>query len=199
VVAFAPETLSVPDGKSKPMAKSTHSLRRYVFAAVFLACAGLIGFAMALQHYVHLEPCPMCVMQRYAFVLCGIVALLAALHNPAGFGAKVYGALVALVSVAGGGVAARQSWIQHFPPKVADCGPDLEFMLDSFPLAQALPMIFRGAGDCSKVQWTFLGLSIPEWALMWFAGIALASLYVILRKGAEPLDPSTRLRQRARS
>lgn len=181
------------------MTLSNQSLRRYVFAAVFLACAGLIGFGLALQHFVHLEPCPMCVMQRYAFVLCGIVALVAAVHNPAGFGAVAYGGLLAAVAVAGGGIAARQSWIQHFPPKVADCGPDLEFLLDSFPLAQALPMIFSGAGDCSKVQWTFLGLSIPEWALLWFAAIAIASLYAILRKGGERADPSSRLRQRARS
>jgi protein dithiol:quinone oxidoreductase len=181
------------------MAISTESRQRSVFAAVFVVCAGLFGFGLALQHYAQLEPCPMCVMQRYAFVVCGIVAFVAALHNPAGFGAKLYGALLAVAAVAGGGVAARQSWIQHFPPPVADCGPDLEFMLDSFPLAQALPMIFHGAGDCSKVQWTFLGLSIPEWAFLWFAGIAIASVYVILRKAVQPADPSLHMRRRARS
>jgi protein dithiol:quinone oxidoreductase len=181
------------------MAISTQSLRRSVFAAVFLACAGLIGFGVALQHYANLEPCPMCVMQRYAFVVCGIVALLAVLHNPEGFGARVYGIVLALLAILGGSISARQSWIQLYPPKVADCGPDLEFMLDSFPLAQALPMIFHGAGDCSKVQWTFLGLSIPNWALLWFAGMALMCLYVVFSNRAETADPSARMRQRARS
>lgn len=181
------------------MAISTQSLRRTVFAAVFLACAGLIGFGLVLQHYTALEPCPMCVMQRYAFVVCGIVALLAAVHNPAGFGAKVYGALLALLAVAGGSIAARQSWMQFYPPEIADCGPDLEFMLDSFPLAQALPMIFQGAGDCSKVQWSFLGLSIPNWAFLWFAGMVLAGLYVVFSRRAETNDPAARMRQRARS
>lgn len=155
---------------------------RRVFAAIFVACAGLIGFGLVLQHVMDLEPCPMCIMQRYAFVSTGVVALLAAVHDPAGWGRRVYGALVFVLAASGGGVAARQSWIQHFPPQAVSCGPDLEFMLESFPLSKALPMLFKGTGDCAEVKWTFLGLSIPEWALMWFAAFAIAGLYVALTR-----------------
>jgi disulfide bond formation protein DsbB len=157
---------------------------RLLFLLIFLACAALMGFGLVLQYVKNLEPCPMCIMQRYAFILCGLIALAAALQNPGALGTRIYGLLVGLSAIAGGAVAARQSWIQHFPPKIADCGPDLEFMLDSFPLAQALPLIFKGTGDCAKVQWTFLGLSIPEWALVCFAAILIASLYVLLRRAA---------------
>lgn len=139
---------------------------RGAFAAIFAVCAGLIVFGLWLQQAKGLEPCPMCIMQRYAFVLAGLVALAGALHGPQGWGRRLYGLLVLATVVAGGGVAVRQSWLQHNPPKVSECGADLDFMIDSFPLADALPMIFRGAGDCSKVQWTFAGLSIPEWALV---------------------------------
>jgi disulfide bond formation protein DsbB len=155
---------------------------RLAFAAVFALCAGLLGFGMFLQLGLGLEPCPMCIMQRYAFVACGLIAGIAALHGPAGAGRRVYAAAIALTAVAGGSVAARQSWLQHFPPKAVDCGPDLEFMLDSFPLAQALPLIFRGTGDCSKVQWSFLGLSIAEWSLIWFVLIALAGIRLSLAR-----------------
>jgi disulfide bond formation protein DsbB len=154
---------------------------RLVFAAIFLACLGLMGFGIVLQEVQGLEPCPMCIMQRVAFIVCGLIALAAAIHNPGVMGSRIYGVLVAAAAIAGGSVAARQSWLQHNPPKIVDCGPDLEFMLDSFPLVQALPLIFRGTGDCSKVQWTFLGLSIAEWSLLWFTAIAVLGIYLLLR------------------
>jgi disulfide bond formation protein DsbB len=115
----------------------------------------------------------MCIMQRYAFVTAGLIALIGALHAPSGWGKRLYSLLILLAAVGGASVAIRQSWLQHNPPKVTECGADLGFMLDSFPLADALPMIFRGAGDCSAVQWTFVGLSIAEWALVWFAIIGI--------------------------
>lgn len=155
---------------------------RNVFLAVFLGTAGLIGFGLVLQHIEHLEPCPMCIMQRYAFVAAGLVGLIAAIHNPAGFGRRVYGALLALVALTGGSISARQSWIQHFPPQILDCGPDLDFMVNSFPLGEALPMIFQGTGDCSKVDWRFLGLSIAEWAFFCFAAILVAGIYQFVAK-----------------
>ena len=155
---------------------------RGAFAAIFAVCAGLIVFGLWLQQAKGLEPCPMCIMQRYAFVLAGLVALAGALHGPQGWGRRLYGLLVLATVVAGGGVAVRQSWLQHNPPKVSECGADLDFMIDSFPLADALPMIFRGAGDCSLVDWTFLGLSIANWSFLCFAVILLAALAVLTRR-----------------
>jgi disulfide bond formation protein DsbB len=149
---------------------------RALFAGVFAVCAGLIGFGLVLQHAMGLEPCPMCIMQRYAFILAGLIGLAAVLHDPGAAGRRVYAFLILAAALGGGGVAARQSWLQHNPPKIIDCGPDLGFMLEGFSLAEALPMIFRGTGDCSKVAWSFLGLSIAEWALVWFALLAAAAV-----------------------
>jgi disulfide bond formation protein DsbB len=157
--------------------KST-TVTRLSFAAIFLACAALIGFALYLQEQEGLEPCPMCILQRYAFVTLGIVALVAAIHGPRGVALKIYGALAVLVAIAGGGVAIRHSYIQHFPPKVESCGTDLEFLVGNFPLSQALPKIFAGSGSCSAVDWKMMGLSIPEWALVWFLIFAVASAWI---------------------
>ena len=151
---------------------------RIVFGAIFLACALLIGIALFLQEQQGLEPCPMCILQRYAFIAIGIVALVAAIHGPgAGVALRVYGALVVLLAVAGGGVAVRHSYLQHFPPKFESCGTDLDFLISTFPLAQALPKIFAGTGSCSKIDWRMLGLTIPEWALVWFVAIAIAATW----------------------
>lgn len=152
---------------------------RLTFLAIFLACAALIGFAIFLQHSKGLEPCAMCILQRYAFVAIGIVALVAAIHGPTrGIALKLYAAGIVLFAMIGGGTAIRQSWLQHNPPKTASCGQELEFYIENFPLAQALPKIFAGSGDCAAVKWTFLGLSIPEWALVWFVLFTVAAIWV---------------------
>jgi len=150
---------------------------RPAFAAIFVACALLLGIALYLQEEVGLEPCPMCILQRYAFTVVGIVALVGAIHGPRGVPLKVYGALLVLLAIAGGGVAARQSYILHFPPLTSSCGTDLEFLVNTFPISQALPKIFSGSADCAAVHWRLLGLSIAEWALVWFAIFAVATAW----------------------
>lgn len=149
---------------------------RQIYLGSFVVCAGLIGFGLYLQHAQGLVPCPMCILQRYAFVVTGVVALVAALHNPQRSGRWIYSVLMVLAAGFGGGVAIRHVYLEHNPPQIFDCGADLGFMMDSFPLAEALPMIFRGTGDCSKVLWRFLGLSIAEWALIWFAIFIAAAI-----------------------
>jgi disulfide bond formation protein DsbB len=155
---------------------------RWIHAGIFVACAGLIAYAMVLQHIEDLEPCPLCILQRYAFIIVGLIALVAALHNPRGYGRWFYTGLLILAAVVGAGIAARHTWLEHNPPQVYDCGADLGFMVDTFPLAEALPMIFRGSGDCTEVAWRFLGLSIAEWSLIWFLIFVAAGIYAATRR-----------------
>jgi disulfide bond formation protein DsbB len=153
---------------------------RPIHLAVFLTCAALMAFGLYLQHAEGLEPCPLCILQRYAFVVSGVIALVAAIHGPGRIGAWIYGFLLVLAAGTGAGIAGRQTWLQHNPPKALDCGPDLAYMIDSFPLGEILPKIFKGEGDCAKVVWKFVGLSIPEWALLWFIAIIVAAVAAAL-------------------
>lgn len=155
---------------------------RLPFIALALVGTGLLAFGLYLQHVVGLEPCPMCIMQRYVFALAVLVALVAGVHAAHGMPRRVYGALLGLLAITGGGIAARQSWIQIYPPDVPTCGPGLEYMMDSFPLAEVLPMVFQGAGDCTAIDWTFLGLSIANWSLLSFACVLLFALLVLFRR-----------------
>src|SRR6476660_5839601 len=142
---------------------------RIVFALIPVICASLIAFGILyLQEELGLEPCPMCILQRIAFVAVGATALVAAIHGPRGWGLNVYAGLMLLFAIAGGGVAIRHSYLQHFPPKVETCGTDLEYLLNTFSLAEAFPKIFAGTGSCSAVSWKFLALTIPEWGLVWY-------------------------------
>jgi protein dithiol:quinone oxidoreductase len=153
---------------------------RQVFSLVALVCLGLLAFGLYLQHVVGLEPCPMCIVQRYALVL---IAACAALTGATGRkGLQITGAVVLVVlSVLGAYVAARQSWLQWYPPEVVSCGRDLYGMIETFPLKRALPMIFRGGGDCSKVDWTFLTLTIANWSFICFSGLAVVGSVMVWR------------------
>ena len=145
-----------------------------------LICVGLLAFGLYLQHVVGLEPCPMCIVQRYAMVLIALAAgVAAALPMRAAHFAGA--ALVLPMAGFGGFVAARQSWLQWYPPETVSCGRDFYGMIETFPLKRAIPMIFRGGGDCSKVDWTFLGLSIANWSFLCFVLIVLGGLALLAR------------------
>ncbi len=157
--------------------------QRMLFLAGFLGCVVLIGTALYMQHVMGLEPCPLCILQRIAVIGMGAVLLVALLHNPAGWGRRVYAGATALAALFGLLTAGRNVWLQHLPPdRVPDCGPGLDYMLEVFPLSRTLEMVFSGSGECAEVKWTFLGFSIPEWMLLVFSVYFLASLYLTLAR-----------------
>ncbi len=149
--------------------------KRILNFAGFLMCAALMGYALYAQHYLMLEPCPLCILQRIAVVGMGLVFLLAALHNPGGVGRFVYALLLVLPMSLGAIVAGRHAWLQMLPEdQVPECGPGLDYMWENFPLADVINMVFRGSGECADVDWQLLGLSMPAWVFI--AVIALGSI-----------------------
>lgn len=143
----------------------------------FAICAGLLGFGYYLQFYQGLEPCPLCIFQRVAFIALGCCFLLAGLHNAGPIGARLWGVLIGLAGLAGAAIATRHVWIQSLPDdQVPECGPGLDYMLEAFPLADTLRMVFTGSGECHEISWSFLGLSMPAWALICFVGLGLLGL-----------------------
>jgi disulfide bond formation protein DsbB len=153
---------------------------RRALALISLACLAMLAFGLYLQLVVGLEPCPMCIVQRYALVLVAVWTGLASTSR--GRLLRGTGIVLALVFAVGGAyTAARQSLLQWHPPEVVSCGRDIYGMIETFPLQRALPMIFRGAGDCSKVDWTLLGLSLANWSFIAFTGITLILLALLLR------------------
>ena len=157
---------------------------RAQFLLGFLACVALLAYALYSQYYGGLMPCPLCTFQRGAFILLGTAFLLGALHAPKGQGGRrTYGVLALLAAGTGMVVAGRHVWLQHLPAdQVPACGPDLSFMMEAFPLADVLRKVFTGSGECAEVDWTFVGLSMPEWSLIWFVGLALFALHAVFRR-----------------
>lgn len=159
--------------------KTPTRLPRRALALLAAACIAMLAFGLYLQHVVGLEPCPMCIVQRYALVLVAVVAGLGALSARRGV---LVGSSLTVLLVAGFGafVAARQSWLQWYPPQVASCGRDFYGMIETFPLQRVIPMIFKGSGDCTKIDWTFLSLSIANWSFLVFVFLGLSALAVTM-------------------
>lgn len=167
---------------NRPVCRAVCSVRG-VFFLMAAASASLMLFALYLQHFLGEHPCPLCITQRIFVMVIGVLALLAAIHNPAQIGRRVWSALIVVAAIGGGIVAGRHVWIQRLPDElVPACGPDLAYIFQNFPLQKAMHLLFNGDGNCHEVGWTWLTLSIPEWTLMAFTGFAVAAVVQWLRK-----------------
>jgi len=159
------------------------SPRLVFFSLAVMAVVAMLFAQVYLEHILGLPPCPLCMTQRVFVVLWGVIALIAALHNPARMGRRIYATLCALAALAGAAIAVRHVWIQHLPPdQVPACGPSLQYMLDTLPFSETLSLVLRGDGNCAEIQWTFLGLSIPEQTLVMAAVVLAICLWQIFRK-----------------
>ena len=167
---------------SSPLSPLANHPRR-ILGLIAIACVAMLAFGLYLQHVVGLEPCPMCIVQRYVLVAVALVAGISAAFKRRFW---LYGGVIKMgaLSVFGAFVAARQSWLQWNPPEVMSCGRDFFGMIEAFPLRRAIPMIFRGSGDCSVIDWTFLGLSIANWSFLCFSAIALMAVALWLKRPA---------------
>lgn len=149
-------------------------------ALIALSCVCMLAFGFYLQHVVGLNPCPMCIVQRYALIGVMLIALIGSrLRKPGAV--AVFGVLLALKAGFGAFVAARQSWLQWYPPEIVTCGRDFYGMVENFPINRAIPMIFKGSGDCTKVDWTFLGGSIANWSFVAFVVFAILGLAIAVQ------------------
>ncbi len=150
---------------------------------ITLSIVGLMGYGLYSQYYLYLEPCPLCMTQRFFYCLIGAIALIAAISNPTGLGRRLYGVLLALAAAGGIAAAGRQVWLQHLPPEqVPACGPSLEYMLETLPFSETLRALVMGDGNCAEVVWSFLGFSMGEWSLAWFLGFAGLAVWQGLRR-----------------
>jgi disulfide bond formation protein DsbB len=150
--------------------------------AVFVSCAALLAGAYYFEYILYMDPCPLCIMQRIAVLLVGIAGLLGFLLARNQIAQLASGVFMLLSAVLGMGVAGRHVWIQSLPAdQVPTCGPSLEYMVDTLPWAEVLTVMLRGNGNCADSHWAFLGLSMPQWVLVWFVGFAVVATFLVIK------------------
>lgn len=156
---------------------------RLTNVALVLGTAGLIGIGLYFQYVMGLAPCALCITQRIFIIAVGFAAAVAAIFGFSGWPRRLMAGFGILFAILGGSISSRQLWLQSLPEdQVPACGPSLEYILDAFPLQEALTVLLRGDGNCAEVVWTFLGLSIPGWTLVAFIGLAGINLWQLLRR-----------------
>lgn len=147
--------------------------RRVANAIGFLACCALLAYAFFAQYVQGLDPCPLCLFQRFVVIGLGVIFLCAALHSPRTAVCRVYAVLIALVAFVGIGIAIRHLWIQAQPPgSVAACGASLSYLVDIMPLFDVITKVLGGSGECQHID-TLLGISWPWWTLFAAAGLGV--------------------------
>lgn len=154
-------------------------LMRRALWGVLVSGAGLFATAFYMEYVMGLVPCALCLAQRIALGLTLFAAALV-LFTPR-WGRALSALLMVIVSGSGVALAGRQIWLQSLPPdQVPDCGPDIYFMLDRFPLTDSIRAMLLGTGNCAEVQWTFLSLSIPQWTVIWFVAYAFVGIFALI-------------------
>lgn len=158
---------------------------RIQFATGALVCIALLAYAYYEQFAMGVEPCPMCIFQRIAFIAMALLFAAGAIHDPARTGRRAYAILILVAAAIGAGIAVRHIWVQHLPPDpFAGCAPGWNYMVNNFPISKTLKLAFTGSADCSEVNWSFLGLSMPAWTLICYMLLGLGALWSGLRRRA---------------
>ena len=147
-------------------------------AVVLLVIASMLFAIYYLEGVLFLEPCPLCMVDRAILVVIATVCLIALVHNSSGVMRRVYTSIATLFSGLGIAVAARHIWLQGLPPdQVPECGPDLNYMLEVFPLGDVIKRVLTGSGQCAEVSWTFLGMTIAQQTLLLFIVLSIMILF----------------------
>ncbi len=162
---------------------------RQAYLLVFIACLSAVLIAVFyFQKTLFLQPCPLCVTQRFFMIAVGAMALIAFFHKT---WHKTYALLGFVVAIAGACVSARHVWIQHLPEElVPACGPGLSYMFETMPFLEALKVLLQGDGDCADVAWSLLGISIPGWTFVTFSSFAGVYCWQFFRTSHDKQAPA---------
>jgi disulfide bond formation protein DsbB len=145
---------------------------------IAVASFSIIGGALYFQIVERMLPCPLCVIQRYAFIVVAIGSLIAMGSSDL---RKKIGCYIGLfASISGAGVALHQLYVIAHPD--ISCGIDpVQTAVNNLPFADWLPTVFLAEGMCGTPYDPFLGLSIPQWSLTWLIVFTVTLLIVLFR------------------
>jgi disulfide bond formation protein DsbB len=150
-----------------------------IFAGLgFIFCFLLLLVAFSLQYFIHLDPCLLCVLERYTFMVIMLIFLLSFIHNPVYLGRIIYISCITIFGLLGIVLSGKQIWLQHLPAdQVPNCSAGLERMLQYQPILQVLKTALTAAGECAKVDFTLFGLSLASYSFITFIIIVLYSIF----------------------
>lgn len=162
----------------KPTRKLT---LRTLKLSIFIYSVCLLLFAFLLQWQWHLDPCPLCILERMVLLLVILTQGVNLIHNPEKIGQKIYLSFSLVFSTLGLLLGARHLWLIYVAPKtVSGCSPQLYYLLKTIPFQEVLTMLLNGTGECTD-PYILLGLSLPNWTFLSFLLLVIAQIYVFFK------------------
>ncbi len=164
------------------MPKAMPRRRPYLIGLMITCVLLLVSFY--LQLVAGYQPCPLCILQRFMFFVLGVLFLFGVLFYKKHFLRIIINLLSVVASLTGLGLAARQVWLQNFPPAgtTTECGVSIQYMLRILPLNELVEKILGGTGECAQRSWEFFYLDMAEWALVFFSLFLLGTLYLSFKE-----------------
>ncbi|MTD95074.1 disulfide bond formation protein B [Hyphomicrobium sp. xq] len=164
---------------------TVHSAYRYGALALLLA-AGAIAIALGYQHLGGLEPCELCLKQRYAYYAGVPLLFLALVSLSAGqtrVAALLFG-LVALGFLGNAGLGVYHAGVEwKFWEGPTACSGAQQITANAGNMLDALKQ--TNVVRCDDAAWRFIGLSFAGWNV-------LASLFIAFlgaRAASETVHP----------
>ena len=153
---------------------------RVGFFALFLLCVGMMGFALYHQFYQWLMPCLLCVYERLLVIALGLLSLLAAIWQPTTRrGVLWFSGVYAAVALWGAAITVWHLLVQYAPAESGvNCASSLPFPIDLNALPAWISAVIRPVGDCSVVDFSLFGMSMPFWLLVAFVGLLVSLSYL---------------------
>jgi len=148
---------------------------------VGLLLSGFVILASFFLEYVrHLEPCPLCLMQR--FCTYGLLLTFAWTYYK-DRARNLFISIALFFSLFGLFLALRHLYLYTLPIEtLTTCTPGLDVLMRYFPWQAVVHALFWGSNSCTHIDWAFLGFPMPAWAILYFLLILAISIASILRQ-----------------
>ena len=135
-----------------------------VLTAVGVLAFAAVGAAAVAQYMFDMQPCPWCVLQRFIYIVIGVLALLAAL-----FGGSLRRGTAWLALLAGLSGIASALWQQLYAASQASCDLTLaERITTALHLDRLLPQLFIAYASCADAAVNVLGIPFAVWSCAMF-------------------------------
>jgi protein dithiol:quinone oxidoreductase len=158
--------------------------RNFALCQSVLCCLALF-IALALEVFFELEPCPLCVLQRIVLIAIFFVSVVMVFSEALPKGRFFLNTVTLFLIILGGFIAVRHIWLQSLPPEqVPACGPDLQYLLKMFSTYDILRLMLKGSGECAKITFRFLHLTLPMWTLLLYGimGFLNMKIFVLMSR-----------------
>ena len=153
---------------------------------IFFFSFVIVGVAIIFEHFGQYYACPLCILQRWAYVFCGLTALLLIVIKQKNHFFKTLAEFkLCLFAIVGASFALRQIHLQSLNSSelmsISGCGMPLSTLLEYEGIINGLRLAFIGGPSCAVEDWRLI-FNFAEWSLIGFIVILLLfSSYKIVR------------------